>query len=612
MRRLGIFLFYDRDGKVSNHIVYLLKKFSDHLDRLVVIVNGSLADGQGERIKEHVSEIHMRKNAGFDVGGYLHGLSLVGYDNLADYDEVVLFNYTVFGPVFDLTEMFGEMAHRDVDFWGQTQYSDKTKEFLQSYFLVTRRRLHADPAFREYWLTLPEMKSVEDSIHFHEFRFTGYFVERGFTKGVYIENDLKWRGNTTLVDLPGMLAKRTPLVKYRAFNFNALEMERRGGLPASANFRLMERETSYPVDLIWDYILSQGTSDQIIDSITGTTVTTGAGDWLPELSAAPAREPVIFLSVEDERFFDSVADRVKRVSGRIYLVSTKGAIRDRALALGWSAEASKRVMTGLPIAAFRERLTEIVAPEDVVYNLSCMDDDRNDYYFRQAAIEDYWGPLLLSSAAVGNIAGRFHDNPRVGLLFAPTNSFSGRIRRMEPLCPHASNWSFAEYPADVRLASHQMRWPWRGNVAIAGRLALALGYITRLSELHEQMKPTKAQKPCGVEGFMAELARQAGFASGLVASLGQAEKLATRYSRDEPEMRRLVAQQAQKFNREVADLRASTAPPIKVKEPVRVKDPIEAVASEKELKKKPKKAVRPEGPKDKIVRFWKSLMQKRA
>ncbi|MBW6423196.1 hypothetical protein KX729_17195 [Rhizobium sp. XQZ8] len=604
MRRLGIFLFYDRDGKISDHIVHLLAKFSEHIERIVVIANGPLVDGQKKRIEPYVSEIHVRDNFGFDVGGYIHGLEVVGYDNLADYDEVVLFNYTVFGPVFDLAEMFDEMERRDIDFWGQTQYVDKTKAFLQSYFLVTRRRLHASPTFREYWSTLPEIKSIDDSIHFHEFRFTDYFVDRGFKESVYIENELKWRGNTTLVDLPGLLAKRTPLIKYRAFNFNALEMERRGGLTGAANFRLLDDETSYPVDLIWDYILSQGTSDQIIDSITGTTVTVGAGDWQPDLPKVDVPGPVIFLSVEDEASFDDIADRLTPVTNRVYLVSTKEALLARARALGWSAMSSERTMTGFPIAAFRERITEIVASDDIVYNLSCMTDDRNDYYFRQAAIEEYWGPLLLSPVAVKNIAHRFRANPRVGLLFAPTNSFNGRIRRMESLCPRASNWTFADYPADVRFASSQTRWPWRGNAAIAGRLALATGYIDRLSELHQQMKPVKAQKPCGVEGFMAELARQAGFASGLVVSLEQAEKLATRYSRDEPEMRRLAAKQAQKFNHEIAELRAVPEAPVKVKAPA------EVVTSKKEPKQEPKKAAKPKGLKHKVVRFGKSLMLK--
>ncbi|TDW25973.1 rhamnan synthesis protein F [Rhizobium azibense] len=558
MRRLGLFLFYDRDGKISDHIVYLLSKFSEHLERTIVVSNGPLAEGEASRIEPYVSQILVRPNVGFDVGGYIDGLKAIGFDTLEDYDELVLFNYTVFGPVFDLGEMFDRMASRDVDLWGLTQYADKNKEFLQSYFLVTRRRLHASPHFREYWLNMPEINSIDDSIHLHEFRFTPYFVDRGYKKGVYVENEEKWRGNTTLVDLRALLSKRPPLIKYRAFNFDPLAMERRGGLPASFNFRVMEDQTEYPVDMIWKYILSQSTSDQIIDGITGTRITTETGGPSNVSCVDGSQKPIVFLSVEQEESLEAIAGYLAFIEKeRIYLVSSKENIVQRAKKLGWTSRSSKQPMTGLPIAAYSDQITEIVSPEDVVYNLSCLVEDRNDYYFRQIATDEYWGPLISSAEAIQRVYHQFKENPRVGLLFAPTNSMVGRIRRAEPLCPRASNWTFDSYPSDVRNAPAQSRWPWRGNVALSGRLTLSPGYVTRLAELNQQMKPVKAQKPCGVEGFMAELARQAGFASALVVSATQAMKLATRHSSDETHARQLVSQQAERLNIEIAELRVA-------------------------------------------------------
>ncbi len=558
MRRLGIFLFYDRDGKVSDHVVHLLKAFSAHIDRILVVANGPFSPGHVERLSPYVDQVIVRSNVGFDVGGYRDGILTVGFENLSKYDEVVLFNYTVFGPIFDLGEMFGEMAKRDIDLWGVTEFSDRHKQFLQSYFLVTRKRLHSSEDFREYWLNMPEINSIEDSIHLHEFRFTPFFVGRGFKKGVFVENETAWQGNTTLVDVPGLIQKRIPLIKYRAFNFDPLAIERRGGLPAKCNFEYIKNNTEYPVDMIWDYILSQGTSDQVIDAITGTYVVDGQPDDAGGVSDYIDLVPVIFLSVEEEAAVDDISDYFAEMkSARIYLVSSNANIIEHFANQGWTTRLSDRPMTGVPMAAFADDIGTIVEDRDVVLNLSCFVDERRDYKFRQWLKDGYLDPLVASMEVVRSIHREFEANSRIGLLFPPANSVFGRIRRAEPLCPRASNWMFSEYPADVRFAPAQTRWPWRGNAAFSGRLARHPGFATRLAELAEHMKLRGGEKLCGVEGFIAELARQAGYASGLVISVREAAKLVTRHSAEEQEAKRALMQQEENYNRNVAELRAA-------------------------------------------------------
>ena len=39
-KRLGIFLFYDKDGVADRYIEYMLKDIRPCLDRLIVIANG--------------------------------------------------------------------------------------------------------------------------------------------------------------------------------------------------------------------------------------------------------------------------------------------------------------------------------------------------------------------------------------------------------------------------------------------------------------------------------------------------------------------------------------------------------------------------------------------
>lgn len=549
--RLGIFLFYDAGGKVSDHVVYLLAKFAEHLDHLIVVSNGPILASDEARLAPYADKIILRRNTGFDVGGYIDGIMSVGFDQLSDYDELILFNYTVFGPIFDLAEMFSAMAQKDVDFWGVTEFRDDNKEFLQSYFLATRKSLHSSPEFRDYWLNMPAIEAVDDSVKFHEFRFTPHFMDLGFRKGVYIENEESWRGNTTLLDLPGLLDKRLPIVKYRAFNFDAAAVERRGGLTAASNFALIAERTNYPVDFIWDYIISQTPVDQIVGSITGATVTDRA--VLADDGGDAYGKAVVFLSVEDElhmerieRYFDAF-DRKK-----LFAVSSNDQIASFFNERGWTVEKSRVPFTGAPLCAFAGRLDTVVSEDDVVFNLSCFAKDRDNYRFRDYLIENYWGPMLSSERTIAAVSQEFADNPRIGLMFAPTENVFGRTTRFEPLCPRASNWAFDAYPHHVFGALKQGNWPWRGNAALSGRLVRNETFMTWLCGLQTQVKHGSMPKVAGIEGAIAELARGAGYAAKLAVTQAQSLKLIARGTLSERNYRSALQAQAVTFAEELS------------------------------------------------------------
>ena len=118
-KRLGAFLFYDKDGIVGDYIDYLLEKMNEHLDKLIVICNGEVNEEGKDRLKVFATEMIFRENEGFDAGGWKHLFTKhLSRDELLAYDEIVLFNDSFFGPVYPLEEMFSEMESRSVrDFW---------------------------------------------------------------------------------------------------------------------------------------------------------------------------------------------------------------------------------------------------------------------------------------------------------------------------------------------------------------------------------------------------------------------------------------------------------------------------------------------------------------
>ena len=57
MNRLGIFVFYDRDGIVDTYVEYLLATLKKHLGKLAVVCNGNLSCEGMERLDMQIVSI---------------------------------------------------------------------------------------------------------------------------------------------------------------------------------------------------------------------------------------------------------------------------------------------------------------------------------------------------------------------------------------------------------------------------------------------------------------------------------------------------------------------------------------------------------------------------
>ena len=93
MKRLGIFVFYDKEGIVDNYVCYLLKNLEKFLDHLIIICNGQLTDKGRKRLEAFSDDIHIRENTGYDAMAYKLAMTeYLGWDEILKYDEVLTFN----------------------------------------------------------------------------------------------------------------------------------------------------------------------------------------------------------------------------------------------------------------------------------------------------------------------------------------------------------------------------------------------------------------------------------------------------------------------------------------------------------------------------------------
>jgi len=272
MNRLGIFCTYDSDGVIDDYICYLLQEVKKILNHLTVICNGKLtADGE-EKLKKFADDLILRDNSGFDMEAWRQGI-LKHKDNLKNFDEVVIFNDSFFGPLYPFAEIFDRMDkdYPDADFWGITIHGatkDTTNSFgelpehLQSFFLVVRKKMLHSQEFFDYWKNSAKAKTMDDAVKAHEVVFTKHFADLGYKYAAYcdtreLEKDYDIKINHYLFSADRLLKDfHCPLLKKKIFLQNRIFFitENYCNIPRDC-LEFVKNKTDYDVNLIWQNLL---------------------------------------------------------------------------------------------------------------------------------------------------------------------------------------------------------------------------------------------------------------------------------------------------------------------------------------------------------------------
>ena len=231
--------------------------------------NGKLSKQGRAAFEEFTDQIIVRENKGLDVWAYKPRWIITAGSVLSEFDEVVMTNSTLMGPVRPLKEMFDAMAERtNLDFWGLTIHHGaegnpfKGKHLynylpvhIQSHFIVYRKKFIQSKELQNYWDTMPMIESYTDSVQRYESVFTKQFADKGYQWDVYVNtDDLKEFTDYPLLVCPTRLLrdKKCPLFKRRSFmhDFEAY-LNDTAGEPVRELYAYLRDHTDYPLELIW-------------------------------------------------------------------------------------------------------------------------------------------------------------------------------------------------------------------------------------------------------------------------------------------------------------------------------------------------------------------------
>lgn len=258
MKRLLLYVHFNKYNRISSHVYYQLTKMRQIFSNVVFISNSSVSDKDYQKLVDlHlVDNFIQRENIGFDFAAWRDGMTAVGFEELATYDSVTIMNDTCFGPLWDIKDYYLEYESDDsVDFWGLTnnratpksRYTQGFREHIQSYFITFKKSVIVSPEFKNFWENVKNYTNVQDVIDNYETQVTTKFLDAGFNYKVIFNTVNEDASHMLHADFSFyhptvILSHRVPFIKVKAIDNNQ----------HITPYLLDEiaKQSDYPVDLI--------------------------------------------------------------------------------------------------------------------------------------------------------------------------------------------------------------------------------------------------------------------------------------------------------------------------------------------------------------------------
>ncbi|MCJ1996245.1 rhamnan synthesis protein F [Lactococcus piscium] len=440
MKRVAIYFFFDSKGVVHDYVPYFLSDLMKNVDKLIIVVNGQL-DEMNEQTLSKFGEVYFRDNDELDVGAYKFGLSKISSE-LAQFDELILLNNTIMGPLYPFKETFDKMLSEDVDFWGITKVGeigindqllvksryDKYYEHIQSHWIAIRKTLFLSLDWEKFWTELPYIADYDTSVGMYETVFTKYFNDLGYKWSVSVDSDAIYpTSNMPIYDLPRQLVEqaRCPIFKKRA-TFNSLEraMIVGSGEQNPELFDFIKTNTDYPISLIGKSVLPYYHYDVIHKNMAKVSIMSKDVPNIPEDKVKVAL--IIHLYFEDmvddffayANFFPDTTDifiTTSQISVKQKVEKKRSSIRQKMSIIEVSNQ-------GRDVSALLVGAKKVITSGE--YDLICFTHDKktlqlgsetSGYSFAHKCYENIHG----SSAYVSNVISLFENNEDLGLAVAP-------------------------------------------------------------------------------------------------------------------------------------------------------------------------------------------------
>ncbi len=182
-RRICLFAGFDKKNIIQDYVVYLARKLSKFSD-VYYFADGQISDKELQKLTPYTKYAASAPHKGYDFGSWQILINHIGWQTLMTYDEMIICNDSIYGPMSNIGDIFDYMELRDYDFWGLTE-NYHSNYHLDSYFMVFKNDILKHPKFHEFWNNIIPNTSKSKT---YESILTPFLTELGFSGNSYIKN----------------------------------------------------------------------------------------------------------------------------------------------------------------------------------------------------------------------------------------------------------------------------------------------------------------------------------------------------------------------------------------------------------------------------------------
>lgn len=246
MKRLCLFAGYDSKGIIHDYVVYYLKEMSSCAD-IYYMADNEFSSQEYEKIRPYVKYYNGYHHGRYDFGSWQELMNYIGMEKLSEYDELILANDSVFGPLYPMKEFFNKIeSDKEWDICGiDRAYDNKIDAwYLSSYFMVFKKKIFLSDKFIDHFKNIPDKVDFDYAINSLEHPFMKKFYSDGFKVKCLIHSDKRLYHNWRYYINSGI-----PFLKKKIFDINMY-------IPCKTFFweNTLSKKTLYPISNIKKYL----------------------------------------------------------------------------------------------------------------------------------------------------------------------------------------------------------------------------------------------------------------------------------------------------------------------------------------------------------------------
>lgn len=548
MKRLAIYSYSGTQGIVAPYAHHFLKNLLPWCHDIIFVTPRTLIPEEQTSLGRVGIQIVERCTPGTSVNSFIKG-----WENVRDpekYDELILCDDQVYGPVFEMDQLFKKMedSFLNCDLW--TVFSQTPKSYARELdtpertrpddsafsFIAFKKSVFTGSAFKEFfsrkdqiWSSIPEQVAgfevpLLDRLEKENFKLTSFVQSRRCADF--------WYSGTLLP--AEALNEGAPLVKKEVFTCSAeAALDHGRGGQARQTLKFLMEKTSYPTELIWQDLLAERPLSELRDHLCISWIFEGDARPRKNISEILKSRIMLILYVESSEDLRAVYDLIEgfKPLADIYVISPDQKTLEEARNIIHTKFSKllefchKELRKGGVTAALELDLGKNVKNYDFVCVLQAPGSlNADEWGTRNEIFRNAADNLAVSAAFIGNVISTFIDNPRLGVLTPPPLKwgpvYSSEYDEQENALPEMKKL-FKEFklqvpedPVPVQIPGNML---WFRTCAVAPLFEKGWSY----SDIPEPQGSQRRKTPPEVQVRLAALpyiAQSQGFYSGTVMS----------------------------------------------------------------------------------------------